>query len=140
MEKFDHPSHQGRVVLITGGSRGFGWLIAEKLLQCGAKVALTASTKGAQLESVQAQAEKISGDGNCITIHADVREWSDCQRTVTETIRAFGKIDVLINNAGRGSREYTIDRTSNNSTKFWDVPINAWRNVIDTNLCQLIKH
>jgi 3-oxoacyl-[acyl-carrier protein] reductase len=49
-------------------------------------------------------------------------------------LEAFGQIDVLINNAGRGSREYRIDYQGGQTTKFWDVPVEAWHSVIDTNL------
>ena len=129
-----HPSLKDRVVLITGGSRGFGWFIAEALLKGGAKVALTASRKPEQLQEVMAKAESLAGTDHCITVKADVRDWDDCQRTVDETLEAFGKIDVLINNAGRGSREYRIDLNSGNTTPFWDVPIEGWRSIIDTNL------
>jgi NAD(P)-dependent dehydrogenase (short-subunit alcohol dehydrogenase family) len=129
-----HASLKDRVVLITGGSRGFGWFMAEKLLEGGAKVALTATRAPEKLKDVQEKAETIAGPGHCITIQADVRAWEDCQRTVDETLKAYGRIDVLINNAGRGSREYRIDMRGGPSTPFWDVPVEAWRSVIDTNL------
>ena len=45
MFNYSHKSLENKVVLITGGSRGFGWFIAEKLLSFGAKVAITASKK-----------------------------------------------------------------------------------------------
>ncbi len=128
-----HSSLKDRVVLITGGSRGFGWFIAEALLKGGAKVALTANRKPEQLKDVQAQADAIAGADHCVTLKADVRDWEDCQRTVDETINAYGRIDVLINNAGRGSREYKVTG-GDDTTRFWDVPIEAWRAVIDTNL------
>jgi NAD(P)-dependent dehydrogenase (short-subunit alcohol dehydrogenase family) len=129
-----HASLKDRVILITGGSRGFGWFMAEKLLAGGAKVALTSTRAPDDLSEVRAKAEAIAGPGRCITIQADVRDWEDCQRTVDETLKAFGQIDVLINNAGRGSREYRIDYTGGATTKFWDVPVEAWRSVLDTNL------
>ena len=129
-----HSSLKDRVVLITGGGRGFGWFMAEKLLQGGAKVALTGTRPLEAFDEVRAKAEAIAGPGHCHVIQADVREWDDCQRTVDETLKAYGKIDVLINNAGRGSREYRIDMTGGDTTKFWDVPVEAWRTVIDINL------
>lgn len=134
MSNFFHDSLKDRVVLITGGSRGFGWHMAEKLLEGGAKVALTGTRTVEDMADLLAKAESIAGPGHCITIQADVREWDDCQRTVKETLKAYGKIDVLINNAGRGSKEYRIDYQGGATTKFWDVPIEAWRSVIDTNL------
>ena len=133
MSEISHPSLKDRVVLITGGSRGFGWFIAEALLHGGAKVALTGTRDLKQWEDVRTKAEAIAGPGHCITIKADVRDWDDCQRTVDETLKTYGHIDVLINNAGRGSREYKVTMDGN-TTRFWDVPIDAWRSVIDTNL------
>ena len=129
-----HSSLKDRVVLITGGGRGFGWFMAERLLQGGAKVALTGTRPPEAFDEVCAKAEAIAGLGHCIAIQADVREWADCQRTVDETLKAYGKIDVLINNAGRGSREYRIDYQGGDTTKFWDVPVEARRTVIDINL------
>ena len=128
-----HSSLKDRVVLITGGGRGFGWYIAEALLKGGAKVALTAIRKPEELEEVRSKGEAIAGPGHCITVKADVRDWDDCQRTVDETLTAYGQIDVLINNAGRGIREYKVT-TGADTTRFWDVPIESWRSVIDTNL------
>jgi NAD(P)-dependent dehydrogenase (short-subunit alcohol dehydrogenase family) len=128
-----HPSLKDRVVLITGGSRGFGWFIAEALLKGGAKVALTGTRDVDQWNDVTGKAEAIAGPGHCIAIKADVRDWDDCQRTVDETLDTYGQIDVLINNAGRGSREYKVTG-GDDTTRFWDVPLEAWRTVIDTNL------
>jgi len=121
-----------RVVLITGGSRGFGWLIAEALLAAGARVVLTAtSSHGVGL--AQRKAEALAGPGRCIALTADVRSASDCERVAEAALAAFGRIDVLVNNAGRGSREYrvTMDETT---TRFWEVPVAAWQRIIDTNL------
>ena len=134
MTNFFHDSLKGRVVLITGGSRGFGWHMAEKLLEGGAKVALTGTRTVEDMADLVAKADSIAGPGHCITIQADVRSWDDCQHTVKETLKTYGRVDVLINNAGRGSKEYRIDYQGGVSTKFWDVPIEAWRSVIDTNL------
>lgn len=127
------PSLRDRVVIITGGSRGFGRFIGEALLEAGARVVLTGATRSSQLDEVQAKADLRFGPGRCITLAADVARPEDCQRTVTAALEQFGGIDVLINNAGRGSAEYraTID---DSTTRFWDVPIEAWRRIIDTNL------
>ncbi|MFL2769411.1 MAG: SDR family NAD(P)-dependent oxidoreductase [Rhodospirillaceae bacterium] len=133
MSDITHSSLNDRVVLITGGSRGFGWFIAEALLKAGAKVALTGTQDTNRWSDVCRQAESIAGLDRCITIKADVRNWDACQEAVQKTLDAYGQIDVLINNAGRGSREYKVTM-DNDTTKFWDVPIEAWRSVIDTNL------
>ncbi len=133
MSEITHPSLKDRVVLITGGSRGFGWFIAEALLKQGARVALTGTRDTDQWADVCTKAETLAGPDHCIAIKADVREWGDCQRTVEKTLEAYGQIDVLINTAGRGSREYKVTM-GKDTTRFWDVPTDAWRSVIDTNL------
>jgi len=122
-----------RVVIITGGSRGFGWYIAKKLLQEGAKVTLTAARSLEELDRAQTQAEDLVGPGRCITIQADVRKWEDCERTVQQTLHTFGKIDVLINNAGRGPGEFW-PKNSQDPIPFWSIPVNDWRSIIDTNV------
>ena len=67
LKQLRHPSLKDRVVLITGGSRGFGWFIAEELLQGGAKVALTARGEAA-LKTVADDIEKRHGKGRCVTV------------------------------------------------------------------------
>jgi len=126
-------SLKDRVILITGGSRGFGWFIAQRLLEGGAKVILTASRSANQLKDVNEKAKGIAGADHCLTIQADVANWNDCQRTVDAVLNAFGKIDVLINNAGKGSSEYRVTMDST-STRFWDIPVESWRSIIETNL------
>lgn len=125
-------SLENRVVLITGGSRGFGWLIAEALLKSGSRVLLTASSPDG-VRNAQQKADALAGPGRCIALAADVGSPDDCERAANVALAAFGRIDVLVNNAGRGSREYrvTLDETT---TPFWEVPVMAWRRIIDTNL------
>ncbi|MBM3503712.1 MAG: SDR family oxidoreductase [Alphaproteobacteria bacterium] len=127
-----HPSLRDRVVLITGGGRGFGWHIAEELLRAGAKVMLTASRKPEELTAVKKQAEAIAGPGRCATVRADVAKWEDCQATIEATLKAFGRIDVLVNNAGRGSNEYRMSLAPG-GTKFYEVAAEAFRTIIETN-------
>ncbi len=82
------------VVLITGGTRGLGRAMAEMLLQKGAKVAIT----GRQTNDVGSAASDIGALG----IVADVGNDSDIDRTFDEVLGKYGRLDVLINNAGIG--------------------------------------
>jgi 3-oxoacyl-[acyl-carrier protein] reductase len=129
---FSDTSLKDRTVLITGGGRGFGWLIAEALLKQGAKVFLTASRHPEQLVEVQAKAAELAPAAHCATMVADVCNWADCQATVAAALEAFGHIDVLMNNAGRGTSEYRMSRSD--PVPFYQIPVEAWRTVIDTNL------
>ena len=136
VQSLQHPSLKDRVVIITGGGRGFGWLIAEALLSAGARVVLTASRKPEELAEVSAQAEAIAGPGRCITVRADVTKWDDCVATVDAGVKAFGRIDVLINNAGRFAGEYKGGLASDPTARvhFYDVPPDAFRTIIETNV------
>lgn len=86
----------GKVVIITGGSSGIGADAARHLAELGASVAIV----GRNAERLNAVVEeiKITGSREVLPIVADVT--NDCQRIIDETIKKFGKIDVLVNNAG----------------------------------------
>jgi 3-oxoacyl-[acyl-carrier protein] reductase len=87
----------GKVVLVTGASRGIGAAAATALGKAGASLVLTARD-AARIEAV---AQNIARDGGTATALAcDVSDWSAVQRLVAETQRHYGKIDALINNAG----------------------------------------
>jgi 3-oxoacyl-[acyl-carrier protein] reductase len=128
-----HPSLRDRVAVITGGGRGFGWHIAEELLRAGSRVVLTAARKPEELKDVEKKAAAIAGPGRCVTLRADVTKWDDCQATIAAAVRAFGRIDVLVNNAGRGSAEYRMSLAPG-GTKFYDVSAEAFRTIIETNV------
>ena len=138
LKALHHPSLKNRAVIITGGGRGFGWLIAEELLRAGAKVTLTASRHPEELAAVKAKAEQIGGPGCCLIVRADVSQWEDCLATVDATLQAFGNFDVLINNAGRGSAEFRTEQPPDRKlffgAKFYDITPAAFRTVIETNL------
>ncbi|MBL8643607.1 MAG: SDR family oxidoreductase [Rhodospirillaceae bacterium] len=134
MNPLHHPSLKDRVAVITGGGRGFGWFIAEELLKAGAKVVATASRHPDQLTDVQKKADALAGPGRFITFKADVRDYADCEATVALTLKTFGRIDVLVNNAGRGTGEYRMGLAGKGSPRFWDVPVDGWKTIIDTNL------
>jgi short-subunit dehydrogenase len=90
-------SFKDRVVVITGGSRGLGLLIARRFVAEGAKVVLVARND-AELHAAQLELRKVSR--NVHTIACDISNEEDCKRIVRETLAAFGPIDVLINDAG----------------------------------------
>lgn len=86
-----------RVALVTGASQGIGKAIAAKLAQEGASVVLTARGEERLNQVVN---EIRAAGGKVVGVVADVSKKEDCERLIQSTIDAFGKIDILINNAG----------------------------------------
>jgi NAD(P)-dependent dehydrogenase (short-subunit alcohol dehydrogenase family) len=87
----------GRVALITGGGSGIGRAIALAFAREGAQVAVS-GRRVEKLQSVVAEIEKQGGDG--LTIVSDVTNATDAERAVRETLGKFGRLNVLVNNAG----------------------------------------
>jgi len=88
----------GKVVLITGGSRGIGAAITKMMAQAGATVAFTYN---ADPTGAQRTGHDVARQGNeCLMVRADVSKAGDVQRTVRTVLQHFGRIDILVNNAG----------------------------------------
>ena len=87
----------GKVVVITGGSRGIGHAMALGFAQAGARVAV-ASRKIESCEAAVEEIRALGSDGSAHAIH--VGKWDDCNRLAEEVHARWGRADVLINNAG----------------------------------------
>lgn len=88
----------GRVALVTGGSRGIGREICTRLAEHGAAVAINYNKSKAEAEDLCAKI--VAAGGKAVVIQADVRVPEDTERLVEETVSQLGKLDVLVNNAG----------------------------------------
>ncbi|NDK55237.1 SDR family oxidoreductase [Pontibacter sp. BT213] len=116
-----------KVVLITGGTSGIGKACAFAFGRAGAKVAVS----GRNQQNLDQTSQDLSAAGiENIAINADVSHEADCQRMVQETIDRFGKLDVLINNAGISMRALFQDLDLDVIRKVMD--INFWGTVYTT--------
>ena len=110
----------GKVAIVTGGSRGLGFEIAEGLAEAGARVAIT----GRRRQWLDPACEQLSARGfEVLDIEADVGEPEGVRHTVDTTVERFAGIDILVNNAGIGWGSPTLE-----------FPLDKWQMVIQTNL------
>jgi 3-oxoacyl-[acyl-carrier protein] reductase len=128
-----HPSIKGRVVVMTGGGRGLGRAMALGLVGAGARVAITSAREGAELAETAADCRRLGGADCVLALTADVGVEADCERVMGETNAKWGRIDVLVNNAGRGMTYVDPDFIKNRPS-FWQIPYDRFRLIIDTNV------
>jgi 3-oxoacyl-[acyl-carrier protein] reductase len=114
---------EGKVIVVTGGSRGIGREIVLGAAARGAQVAFCGRTVGQNAQTVKEEAEHRGGVGRVIAVRADVSREDDVETLFDVTLSAFEKVDVVINNAGI-SRAHLLVSTS----------LQVWDDVIATNL------
>src|SRR5258708_31234023 len=90
---------EGKVALVTGAARGIGAAIAERIAADGASVAINYATSKDEAEAL---AERIRGKGGkAKAIHADISNPSQAKAFVDAAVKEFGRLDLLVNNAGK---------------------------------------
>ena len=112
-------SLQGRVALVTGGSRGIGRMIATGFLHHGARVYITARKAAA----CEATARELSALGTCIALPTDISGVEACKALAAEIASREKSLDILVNNAGAAWGE-----------DFDTFPENGWDKVVDLNM------
>jgi acetoacetyl-CoA reductase len=111
----------GKVAIVTGGSRGIGAAISMELARQGVKVVLNFVSREEIAEKMVADINEIGGEA--YAVRADVSSTEDAAHLVQEAIDHFGRVDILVNNAGI-TRDSTFKKLSSED----------WRKVIDVNL------
>jgi NAD(P)-dependent dehydrogenase (short-subunit alcohol dehydrogenase family) len=110
----------GKVAVVTGGSRGIGFAVAEALLKEGAAVVISGSSRDhldAGIKRLAAHKDRV------MAVQADVRRYADVDALMATAVKQFGGLDILINNAGVGVFKPIAETT-----------VEEWHRVLDTNL------
>lgn len=113
----------GKVALITGGTKGIGYGIAEALIKQDISVAVTGRDQQTADDAAAALDLLSTGDARAIGIQSDVRNFGDQQEAVRKIIEVFGKLDIVIANAGLG-----------HFGSVEELSLDQWQETIDTNL------
>jgi 3-oxoacyl-[acyl-carrier protein] reductase len=111
---------ENKTIIVTGSGRGIGKYIAKRLGREGANTVVTARTE----EDIEKTCNEINDEGgNAIFITGDVTREDDVRKVVNNTIKKFGKVDVLVNNAGAGLRKY-----------LWETKAEEYEEIMDVNV------
>jgi short-subunit dehydrogenase len=113
---------KGKVVIVTGASQGIGLATAKLLSEKGAKVVLAARS-----EALIKDLENELPDS--FAIKTDVTKEEDVKNLVRKTIEKFGRIDILINNAGQGIHGFTVENTN----------LNDYRRIMELNVFSVVR-
>ena len=111
-----------RVVLVTGSSRGIGEAIAAQFLGAGDQVAIFCRHRE-HVKQAKLRLAEVAPEKNILTLVGDVREPKDVTKIVSAVVKKFGRLDVLVNNAGIGLWKLIEDTT-----------LQEYNDVMDTNM------
>ena len=114
-------SLEGKVAIVTGASRGIGSAMAKQLAALGAKVVVNYSSSPEKAEKVVEEIAKLGE--KAVAIKADVSNIRDVERLFSETITEFGKVDILINNAGVILYKLLSDVTEEEFDKLFNINV-----------------
>ena len=114
---------KNKVALITGGSKGIGYGIAQSLLNEGTHVAITSRNEAAALDTAYRLNSNSKTGAKALGIQADVRDYKSQQKAVKAVLDNFKQLDIVIANAGLG-----------HFASIEDISVEQWQETIDTNL------
>lgn len=104
------PTHQGLRALVTGGSRGLGWFIAQGLAHAGADVVIASRSESSCVAAAEALGKETSA--RVVPLSCHVGRWDDVNSLIERTYASLGGLDILVNNAGMAPLYSSLDDVS----------------------------
>src|SRR5215213_3670033 len=115
----------GKTAVVIGGTSGIGRAIARGLAEAGADVVTTSR----RLEQVEATAAEIEERGRrTLRVASDVSDRASLENLLQECVKEFGKVDILVNSAGKTKRQPTLDLSEED-----------WNDILETNLSGTLR-
>ncbi|MFD1954525.1 SDR family oxidoreductase [Paenibacillus thailandensis] len=114
-------SLKNKVAIVTGASRGIGREIAKRLGAAGAKVVVNYASNRAKADEVAAEIKQLGSEA--VALQADIAKLGDIEKLFAETIATFGKVDILINNAGLLKNALLSDVTEEDFDKHFAINV-----------------
>ena len=110
---------QGKVIIVTGGNSGIGKAIVETVARLGARVVIDYRSHPEATEAIEEEIGQLGG--TCCGVQADVAKLDDLQRLIQEAVNRYGRLDVMVNNAGIETRTSILDTTPEDFDKVLNV-------------------
>ena len=122
------------VAIVTGGARGLGRSMSLALIRKGVRVVVAhLASSAAAMREVASILDQEGNSDRLLAVECDVTQWRQCQNAVSRTIRHFGAVHGLVNNAGVGMQN--IGNVLKGQRKaFYEVDADAWRKAMDVNV------
>ena len=127
-----------KVILVTGSSKGIGAAVAKKLAAAGAKVIINYA--GSQADAAAVVDSITAAGGMAIAVQADVSKADQVKALFDQAIAAYGKIDVLVNNAGIMITKFIKDTTDEDFTRQFDINVRGVFNTLREASGRLADH
>ena len=116
-------SLHGKVAIVTGGNSGIGKAVVLALAEAGANIVIDFVAHPDATEALEQQVHAL-GD-QAIGVDADVRKVADLERLVATTVEAFGRLDIMVNNAGIETRTSVLDTTEEQYQRVMDINLKS---------------
>jgi NAD(P)-dependent dehydrogenase (short-subunit alcohol dehydrogenase family) len=123
----------GKVAIVTGASRGMGREMADAIIEAGGKAGML-SPDVKELEQAVAEVNAARGEGSAIALPYAIDDYAQCERACADTIKAFGALHIVVNNAALGQLNVLPKDTTDTSVNFWETDPARWAQVINVNV------